>query len=69
MSVRHFSRLASLTDAYFESGAKVLRQDDDVQTRGVQLLGGGWYGQHQSSSLCRQTAGGRTGPAVQGTSL
>lgn len=69
MRVRHFSSLALLTDACCESGAKLFRQDSDVETRGEQVLSGGWYGQHQSSSLCRQTAGGRTGPAVQGTSL
>lgn len=69
MRVRHSSTLASLMDARFENRAKFFRQDFDAETGGVQLLGGYWYGQHQSGSLSRQTAGGRTGPAVQGNSL
>lgn len=55
--------------ACFESTSEVFRRVSDVESGGVQVLSGGWYERHQSSSLCRQTAGGRTGPAVQGTSL
>lgn len=64
MRVRHSNKLAC-----FESRAKVFRQVSDVETRDMQVLSGGSYGQHQTSALCWQTAGGRTGPAVQGTSL
>lgn len=49
MHVRHLSRLALLTISCFESTAKVFRQDSDVETRGMQVLSGGCYGQHQSS--------------------
>lgn len=51
--MRHFSRLAWLTDARFEIGAKVFRRDFDAETRGVQVLSGCWYGQHHSTSVLK----------------